>query len=547
MTSSVEFKLFAPYNKAASLIGCFSNWEDIPMHRDEQGYFRTSVELEDGSYQYQFRVQSKSWFFEPDQWVNVTDPYATDIDDASQNGIVRIKEGERIIDTYTWQHDDTPLPNNEELVIYELYIGGFSGGEGDGEERGNFQDVIDKLDYLSELGINAVELLPVQEYPGDDNWGYTPRYFFATESSYGTSSDLKRLIDQCHGRGMRVIMDGIFNHSDSESPLTQIDHDYWYHHSPRDPDNSWGPEFNYEQYDENLDVKPAWQFIGDVVRFWIEEYHIDGIRYDAARQIANYDFMHWITEQTRQVASMKPFFNIAEHIPETSSIVGLEGPMDSCWHESFRQQMLEHISGEFELEVIKEAIDGKRQGYQGATDIINYLASHDRSYIMEELGEHQILDEEAFKRVKLGAVLLITAVGVPMIWMGSEFGECQTAEEAKLDWALLGNDNNRGLFDYYKGLIELRKQHQALQTANIDFFYEDAAAKVFAYVRWSDRGDRVVVVANFSDDFLSEYRISDFPKAGTWHEWTRDYDIEAEDTSLVLDLGGYEAQVFVTW
>ena len=546
MTSSVEFKLFAPYNKAASLIGCFSNWEDIPMHKDEGGYFRTSVELEDGSYQYQFRVQSKSWFFEPDQWVNVTDPYATNIDDASQNAIVRIKEGQRIVDTYTWQHDDTALPNNEELVIYELYIAGFSGGEGDGEKRGNFQDVIDKLDYLSELGINAVELLPVQEYPGDDNWGYTPRYFFATESSYGTSSDLKRLIDQCHGRGMRVIMDGIFNHSDSESPLTQIDHDYWYHHSPRDPDNSWGPEFNYEHYDENLEVKPAWRFIGDVVRFWIEEYHIDGIRYDAARQIANYDFMHWITEQTRQAASMKPFFNIAEHIPETSSIVGLEGPMDSCWHESFRQQVLEHISGEFDLEVIEEAIDGKRQGYQGATDIINYLASHDRSYIMEQLGERQILDEEAFKRVKLGAVLLITAVGVPMIWMGSEFGECQTAEEAKLDWALLGNDNNRGLFDYYKGLVELRKQNQALQTTNIDFFYEDAEAKVLAYVRWNDSGDRVVVVANFSDNFLSEYRISDFPKAGTWHEWTRDYDIEAEDTSLVLDLGGYEAQVFVT-
>lgn len=80
----------------------------------------------------------------------------------------------------------------------------------------------------------------MQEYPGDDNWGYTPRYFFASESSYGSTEQLKRLIDECHGRGIRVIMDGIFNHSHAESPLTQIDHDYWYHHSPRDPDNSWG-------------------------------------------------------------------------------------------------------------------------------------------------------------------------------------------------------------------------------------------------------------------------------------------------------------------
>ncbi|MGF1481482.1 MAG: alpha-amylase family glycosyl hydrolase [Cyanophyceae cyanobacterium] len=545
MTSSIEFQLFAPYNQEAALIGCFSNWEAVPMEKDERGIFRTAVELADGVYQYKFRVRSKSWFLESDQWVDISDPYATAIDDATQNTVIRIKEGQPVVDTYVWQHDDTPLPNNEELVIYELYVAGFSGGEGDNKERGDFQDVIDKLDYLCELGVNAVELLPVQEYPGDDNWGYTPRYFLATESSYGSTEDLKRLIDECHGKGLRVIMDGIFNHSDAESPLTQIDHDYWYHHSPRDPDNSWGPEFNYEHYDEQLDVKPAWQFIGDVVRFWIEEYHIDGIRYDAARQIANYDFMHWITAQTRQVASMKSFFNIAEHIPETAAIVGLEGPMDSCWHESFRQRVTDQICGDtFDLEALKEVIDGKRQGFLGATDMINYLASHDRSNLMDRLGEHNIFDAAAFQRLKLGAVLLMTAVGIPMIWMGSETGECETVESAKLDWTLLENDLNRSLFDTYRGLISLRK-NQALHTANIDFFYEDAEAKVLAYNRWNDEGSRVVVVANFSDRFLGDYLVTHFPESGTWHEWTRNYDIEVADEILTLSLGGYEAQVFV--
>ena len=546
MASSIEFKLFAPYNQNAALIACFSNWEDIPMQKDEKGYFRTSVELEDGEYQYKFRVQSKSWFLEPDQWTHVSDPYATKIDDATQNSIIKIKEGKQIVDTYVWQHDEQPLPSNGELIIYELYVAGFSGGEQDGKERGNFEDVVQKLDYLCELGINAVELLPVQEYPGDDNWGYTPRYFFAIESSYGDSEALKRLIDECHARGIRVIMDGIFNHSDAESPLTQIDHDYWYHHSPRDPDNSWGPEFNYEQYDDNLDLKPAWQFIGDVVRFWIEEYHIDGIRYDAARQIANYNFMHWITEQTRQVASMKPFFNIAEHIPETSEIVGLEGPMDSCWHESFRQCLLDHICGDrFDLEALKEVLDGKRQGFAGATDVINYLASHDRSELITKLGDRNIFEEAAFKRVKLGATLLMTAVGIPMIWMGSEFGVYKAAEEDKLDWTLLANDLNRGLFEYIKGLVALRQKNGALQTENIEFFYEDDQTKVFAYNRWNNEGSRVVVVANFSDNFLGEYRFPDFPEAGTWHEWTRDYDVEATQEGVVVDLGAYEAQVFV--
>jgi 1,4-alpha-glucan branching enzyme len=547
MTSPIEFNLFAPYNEGAALIGSFSDWEEIPMEKGEDGYFRTSVELEDGVYQYKFRVQSKSWFFEPDQWVDVNDPYATDIEDSTQNCIARIKDGERIVDTYVWQHDDKPLPGDCELVIYELHVGDFSGGEDDPNPRGNYKHVVEKLDYLGDLGINAIELMPVKEYPGDHSWGYNPRYFFATESSYGSTEELKHFIDECHGRGIRVIMDGIYNHSESESPLTQIDHDYWYHHEPRDPDNNWGPEFNYEHYDENLDIKPAWKFIGDTVRFWVEEYHLDGIRYDAARQIANYDFMHWIVDEAKKSAGSKPFYCIAEHIPETTSITNFDGPMDACWHDSFYHCLVEHLSGDtFDLERLKDVIDCKRQGFMGATNVINYLTNHDHERLMVELGNRGILDEEAFKRIKLGVAILMTAVGVPLVWMGEEFSEYKpnTIESAKIDWTLLQNDNNRSLFDYYKGLINLRKDNPALYTENIEFFHEDNEAKVFAYTRWTDEGSRVVVVANFSDQFLGDYTIGNFPAAGSWHEWTGNYNVEVEN-EIKTDIGGYEAKVFV--
>ena len=117
MTSSIEFQLFAPNNKGATLISSFSEWKEVPMEKGEDGYFRTQVELEDGVYQYKFRIQSQSPSFEPDQWVEVIDPYATDVDEARHHGIVRIKDGKRIVDTYVWQHDDTLLPDNHELVI----------------------------------------------------------------------------------------------------------------------------------------------------------------------------------------------------------------------------------------------------------------------------------------------------------------------------------------------------------------------------------------------------------------------------------------------
>mgnify|MGYP005853490407 CR=1 FL=1 len=548
MANSIEFALFAPYNKAVTLFGSFSNWEEIPMQKGDDGYFRTQVELEDGVHQYKFRVQSKSWFVEPDQWVDIVDPYATDIDSPTQNGVIRIKGGQKIVDTYVWQNDDKPLPADDSLVIYEMHVSDFSGGEPDAKPRGKFRHAIEKLDYLCELGVNAIELMPVKEYPGDYSWGYNPRYFFATESSYGSTEDLKQFIDECHGRGIRVLMDGIFNHSESECPLTQIDYDYWYHHDPKDPEFNWGPEFNYEHYDENLETYPARKFVGDVVRFWIEEYHIDGIRYDAARQIGNFDFMHWIVQETKQSAGSKPFYNVAEFVPENPDVTNMDGPMDGCWHDSFYHTIVPHLCGDrFDMEELKDALDGKRQGFMGATNIVNYLTNHDHNHLMAEFADAEIFDEAAFKRAKLGAALLMTAVGIPMVWMGEEFGEykSKTIEPAKIDWSLLKNDENRSLFEYYKSLIYLRKTNHALHTANIDFFHEDEEGQVLAYCRWNEEGSRIVVIANFSDHFRAGYKVPNFPKNGTWREWIGDYDLESGDDNILIDLPEYEAKVLV--
>lgn len=554
MITAIEFKLFAPNNKGAALIGFFSDWKEIPMEKGEDGYFRTQVNLEDGAYQYKFRVQTKSPNFEPDQWVDVIDPYATDVDEVKGYGIVRIKDGQQIVDTYVWQHDDTWLPDNPEIVIYEMHIADFTGGEDDPQKRGKYVDAIEKLDYLRELGINAIELMPVNEYPGDYRWGYKVRHYFATESSYGSTEQLKRFIDECHGRGIRVFMDGIYNHTDEECPLLLIDRNYWYYehmHYPEDPSNYWGPELNYDNYDEKLDIKPAWSYVGDVVRYWIREYHIDGIRFDAVRQLANYDFLQWLANEAKQATAPKPFYAIAEHIPDTSTVVRPEGPLDACWHESFRYFIIPHICGEtFEPEKLKEVLDPRQQGYLTTTNVVNYLATHDREHLFRELGDRGIFGEDAFRRAKLGAVLLLTAMGLPMLWMGEEFGEHKlktetTTQPNKIAWPLLKGELNQDLFEYYKKLIRLRKQNPALHSDNLEFFHENPEAKVLAYVRWNEEGSRVVVVANFSDQFLAGYQIPDFPANGTWHEVTRNYDVEANDGNLMIDLSEYEAKVLV--
>jgi 1,4-alpha-glucan branching enzyme len=553
MSNPIEFQLFAPRNQKVALVGSFANWEEIAMQKDEKGYFRTQVDLEDGIYQYQFRIESKTPGLEG-KWLEFNDPYMTEMDLESEKGMIRIKEGEKILDTYVWQHDDQPLPQNSELILYEMHLTDFCGKGIDIDQPDKLQQVTEKLDYLSELGINAIALMPTTEYAGNYRWGYLIRYFFALESSYGKPKDFKRFVDECHARGIRVFIDGIFNHTDDQSPLLLIDRDYWYYHDrhyPEDDANYWGPELNYDFYDEQLDLRPAWNFISDVVQFWVREYHIDGIRYDAVRQLNNYEFFRWLFDRVQDIVPNKPFYQIAEHIPDTCEICKPQGVFDGCWHESFRYFLKDALTGEnFDLAQLKSAIDAKQQVYTKTTNVINYLATHDREHMIVEMGDRGIFGAAAFQRVQLGAVLQFTAPSIPMLWMGDEFGQAThktqtTTEPNPLDWSLLDQELNQDLLAFYKKLIALRKEKPALQTNNIDFFYEHSEHKILAFVRWNEAGERVVVIANFSDRTFDQSLIPHFPADGTWQVWNDNHKIAAKNQQLAIDLAGYEAKILL--
>lgn len=541
-----EFRLFAPNNIAASLIADFSDWNDIAMEKGDDGYFRTIQGLVDGTYQYLFKIRSKSWFNEEDEWKLITDPYATNIDSETENSILILKDGKKIVDEYVWQFDDVPLPANEDVVIYEMHVPDFSGNENERSSRGKYTDVIAKLDYLAELGVNAIELMPLKTSPGDCNWGYSPIHYFFPEPSYGSTAELKELIDKCHGRGMRVIVDGVYNHSSTANSLTEIDHDYWFLRDGKNPDQNWGPEFNYELWDENLGINPAREFVLDSIRFWIFEYRIDGIRFDAAKQLDNFDALKAFVENCRKMSDMKPFFTVAEYIPPSPEITEPFGPVESCWNDSFMYALVEYLAGEeLNLEKMKDAIDPTRLGYANVTSVTNYLANHDQNRLFRKLGERGILDAELYTRAKLGALILMTAVGVPMTWMGEEFGEHVPITELpnKISWTLLQNEPNKELFNYYKTLIGIRTTNAAFRTTNIEFFHEDLDSGILCFHRFDDDGNSVVIALNLSDNDRENYSISNFPLAGTCHEWTKNYDIEITANELTLDLSRREGLI----
>lgn len=557
----MEFTLFAPYNEKVELIGNWNHWKPIPMTQGADGVWRVDVPLKDGEYQYKFLVKSLSYFAEG-QTLAVLDPYSTRVTrESDEKTILQIKNGKEVITSYQWKHDDVLLPPNSQLIIYELHIQDFTGGAGDDHnpQKGTFKGAIEKLDYLAELGINAIELMPVQEFPGHSSWGYNPRILFGVENNYGTPDDLCAFIDECHRRGIRVIFDGVFNHSEMASPLTQIDYGYWYYVDNPDPDHlDFGPKFNYFHHDTKLDVWPARAFVRDTLAFWIQHFHIDGIRFDATAAIRHYDILGWLSREAHALmGGLKPFITIAEHVPQDPTVAGSDGPMDAAWHETFSKQLMATLvmrdrDGRQAMNVrsIIETLDPRAEGFESSYNVINYIDNHDQERIMWQLGEQGIFDAAAFRRMRLGAGILLTSPGIPMLWMGQEFGESAPktptayAEPQPLDWALLNNKNNHYLMKHYTGLLQLRRTMPALHEDTFQVIHVEAERGIFAYKRWNTQGNVVVVVVNIHDSYQGEIRIGNWPEDGTWHEYIYNYDVQVAGGWLQDSLGESEVKIY---
>jgi 1,4-alpha-glucan branching enzyme len=550
--SDIEFVLFAPYNEYAALAGSWNNWDRIPMKKGNDGYWRVSVPLNDGDYEYKFVVKSKSYFV-LDREVMIADPYSVRWDQDDQNSCLTIRNGQRVLIDYQWKHDDKPLPPNDALILYELNIGDFTGGpDGIKDGKTRLQKVIEKLDYIADLGINGIELMPVTEFPGTYSWGYTPLSYFAVESGYGSPEDLCQLIDESHARGIRVFFDGVFNHTNEEAPLTKIDYTYWYHKDNPD-DMYFGPKLDYEHFDENLKVWPARKHICEAIFFWLQHFHIDGIRFDATRFI-NQDVLRWLhTEIFKSVP--KPFYTVAENVPQDPSVTGPDGPLDAAWHENFSKQLMCTIVGvpkdghePFNLDNLIKTIDPRTDGFMGAFNVVNYIDNHDQDRIMWQIGHYgNTFDEAAFRRIKMGAAILLTAPGAPMIFMGQEFGESapRTLDPQPLDWELLDNQSNRDLWNYYKGLLHLRRSNQTLQGNNFEIVYGDRDRSLLSYKRWDDAGGIVVVVANLKGENAGQISIPNWPGDGKWHEYIYNYDVDIHDCVLNDTLAESEVKIYI--
>ena len=538
----MEFSLFAPHTESVDLLG---SWEDdvaTPMRRGRDGWWRAAIDLPDGRYTYHFRLPSRSSFM-AGKVVEIADPRARLVDDWRGDASVIVIGGGGDITTdpaYVWEHDDQALPSNDQLVIYELHVGEFGAADG---KQGTFLSVIDRLEYVQSLGVNTVELMPVMAFPGSTSWGYNVRYPFSVESAYGTPGDFKRLVDACHGLGIRVLLDVVLNHSESEAPLTRIDFEYWYR-----PDRkgvpSFGPPFDYERYDESVDVRPAFAFALETVEFWIREYHVDGYRLDATAPIDNFDIVRAVRDHARTVSGGKPIYIVAEELPEKPSIAGADGPADGAWHQRFQRAVLGWMTGGAGVTVAEVAtvLQPSNSGYSAPELVVNYIESHDEQPLPRQLQWKQITGDAAFRRHKLASTLLFTAVGIPMLYQGQEFGSSRERdmEIRPLQWELLEEDYGLYLKEHVRFLAGLRRGSAALTSRDFELIHQDEVGQAIVYRRGRGAGE-ILVAVNLRDN--ARGLTLPFPD-GAWRKLHGETDWDTSGGRLKDRFAASEAKLF---
>jgi maltooligosyltrehalose trehalohydrolase len=324
-------------------------------------------------------------------------------------------------------------------VIYELHVGTFS-------HEGTFDGAIQHLDHLVELGVTAVELMPVAEFPGARNWGYDGVSLYAPHSAYGGPDGLKRLVDACHHRGLAVILDVVYNHLGPEGNYLGAFGPYFTDFF----DTPWGDAVNYarEQSDE------VRRFAIDNALMWLRDYHLDGLRLDAVHAIIDTGAVHLLEQLAAEVEELsavvgRPVFLIAESDlndprllrPRSAGGYGLDAQWSDDFHHSIRTALTDErrsyyvdFDGLHDLAATLERgwphaggwSEFRQRGHGRAFDglpgwqLLGYCQNHDQ--VGNRAQGDRLSPALSSGRLKVAAALVLTAPFVPMLFMGEEWG-----------------------------------------------------------------------------------------------------------------------------
>lgn len=420
------FRVWAPLAERVELLFPDSDLPSVPLSSEQDGYFSVVVDgLEAGS----------CYWYLLDGLLRRPDP-------ASRCQPHGVHGPSALVDpcSHQWQDSSWQGCAQHELIIYELHIGTFT-------PAGTFDDAISRLDYLCELGITAVELMPVAQFPGKRNWGYDGTFIFAPQNSYGGVDGLKRLVDACHARGLAVILDVVYNHLGPEGNYLHAFGPYFTSRY-RTP---WGDAVNFDGPDSD---QVRHYFIENAL-YWITEYHIDGLRLDAVHGIYDFGARHILQELTEAVHGRGSVLGrrvqvIAESDQNDTRLVttaqyggyGLDAQWNDDFHHALRTCLTNDRAGYYKdfgdfSSLVKSFSEGFvlsgqystfRRRCHGSSSahihpgrMVVFSQNHDQignRMRGERLGEHLSTEQ-----LMLAAAAVILSPYMPLLFMGEEYGE----------------------------------------------------------------------------------------------------------------------------
>lgn len=343
-------------------------------------------------------------------------------------------------DSFLWEDDNwTGMPLSE-MIIYELHIGTFTA-------KGTFEAVVEKLDHLLDLGINAIEILPISQFPGDRNWGYDGVYPYAAQHSYGGPQGLKNMIDACHKKGIAVILDAVYNHMGPEGNYLAQFGPYFTekYHTP------WGAALNFD--DKHSDE--VRNFFLENALMWLEEFHFDGLRLDAIHEIIDRGARHLLRELSERIDELeektgRQYVLIAESDLNDTKVInsyekggfGLEGQWADDFHHALHTLLtgedegyysdygkIEHMAKAFKQAFVydgayskfRKRTVGNRPAGLSKSQFVVCIQNHDQ--VGNRILGDRLSTLVSYEKLKLGAGVILTSPFVPMLFMGEEFAE----------------------------------------------------------------------------------------------------------------------------
>jgi len=549
--TGVTFRVWAPHAEAVAVMGSFNDWDARanPLQPEADGYWAVDVAAAKVGDEYKFRLRGFGG-----QELTKNDPYARQVTNSAGASVVPDL-------SFDWEDDQFQMPPWNELVIYELHVGTFHAP--DPGRVGTFLDVVARLPYLRELGINCIELLPATEFPGSRSWGYNPAFPFALESDYGRPQAFKTLVKEAHRHGIAVVLDVVYNHfGPGDLDLWQFDgwseNDgggiYFY--------NDWRAETPWGHNRPDYGRPEVRQYIRDNALMWLHDYRVDGLRMDAIAFVRNvhgeddpgadlpdgWSLMRWVNEEID--AAMPWKITIAEDLRGNAAITetvenggqGFNSQWDGAFVYPVREALTAAHDADRSLTAVAAAI-AQRYNDDAFRRVI-YTESHDevangRNRVAEDVMPGEADGYFAKKRAVLGTALVLTAPGIPMLFQGQEFvayrpfddGEPLQQDQAQA---------NPGLLRLHRDLIALRRNlsghTRGLSGQHCQMFHVNDESKVLAFARWADAEggphDTTIVLTNFAHQAHEGYTIG-LPAPGTWtvrfnSDW-RGYDEEFHD------------------